>query len=90
MKTNRRDFIQTMGAGAVGLGLAATSPAVTAQPTKAQQVTNKGGRKMIVQADDVGFSNVCNIGSFKTMEEGVVTVADIMLGRPGPVMRLKD
>ena len=89
MKTNRRDFIQTMGAGAVGLGLASASPAVTAQPIKAQQVTNKGGRKMIVQADDVGFSNVCNIGSFKTMEEGVVTVAAIMLADPGTIDALE-
>ncbi|MCK7536433.1 MAG: ChbG/HpnK family deacetylase [Marinilabiliales bacterium] len=41
------------------------------------------GRKMVVRADDVGFSKVCNIGAFETIEKGVVTSADIMLDSPG-------
>jgi predicted glycoside hydrolase/deacetylase ChbG (UPF0249 family) len=90
METNRRKFIQTMGAGAVGLGLAGTLPHVAAQANQpANQVKKTGGRKMIVQADDVGFSNVCNIGSFKTVEEGVVTAMDVMLADPGTVDALE-
>jgi predicted glycoside hydrolase/deacetylase ChbG (UPF0249 family) len=81
METNRRDFFQTVGAGAVGLGLAATVSSVAAQ---AQGVTKAGGtRKLVVRADDVGHSKVCNIGSFETIEKGVVTAAAIMLDSPG-------
>jgi predicted glycoside hydrolase/deacetylase ChbG (UPF0249 family) len=85
MKTNRRDFIQTMGAGAIGLGISATVPSVTAQSviSQANQVTKTGGRKMVFRADDIGFSKVCNIGSFEAIENGVVTVAAIMLDSPG-------
>jgi predicted glycoside hydrolase/deacetylase ChbG (UPF0249 family) len=89
MKTNRRKFIETMGAGAAGLALTSKFPQVENQSIQPTQVTKKGGRKMIIQADDVGFSNVCNIGSFKTMEEGVVTVAAIMLADPGTVDALE-
>jgi predicted glycoside hydrolase/deacetylase ChbG (UPF0249 family) len=39
--------------------------------------------KMIIRADDVGYTNVCNIGTFETIERGVVTSADIMLDSPG-------
>jgi len=69
-----------MGAGAVGLGFAATIPSTAAQPTNA---TQSGGRKMIVRADDIGFTKVCNIGSFEAIENGVVTAADVMLDSPG-------
>jgi predicted glycoside hydrolase/deacetylase ChbG (UPF0249 family) len=86
MKTNRRNFIQTMGAGSVGLAMSTKLPSMAEQ---AKPVARKGGRKMIVQADDVGFTNVCNIGSFKTIEEGVVTVAAIMLADPGTVDALE-
>ena len=83
MKTDRREFIQTMGAGAAGLGLAASVPSFATQANQITAVQYKGGRKMIVQADDVGHSLVCNIGSFETMEKGVVSAADIMLDSPG-------
>jgi predicted glycoside hydrolase/deacetylase ChbG (UPF0249 family) len=83
MKSNRREFIQTMGAGAAGLGLVASVPSFADQPNQNAVAPKKGGRKMIVQADDVGHSIVCNIGSFETMEKGVVTAADIMLDSPG-------
>jgi predicted glycoside hydrolase/deacetylase ChbG (UPF0249 family) len=86
MKTDRRKFIQTLGAGAAGLGLAATIPSGAVQ---AQSVIKTGGRKMIVQADDIGHSVVCNIGAFKTIEEGVVTAADIMLADPGTIDALE-
>lgn len=86
MKTNRREFIQTLGAGAAGFGLTAAIPAVSAASVNS---TKSGGRKMIVQADDVGHSVVCNIGAFKTMEDGVVTAADIMLDSPGTVDALE-
>ena len=42
-------------------------------------------KKMIVRADDVGYSDVCNIGTFKSIEEGIVTSADIMPDAPGIV-----
>jgi predicted glycoside hydrolase/deacetylase ChbG (UPF0249 family) len=80
MKTDRREFFQTMGAGAAGLGLAATVPSSAAQ---AKKVIKAGGRKMVVRADDVGHSKVCNIGTFETIEKGVVTSADVMLDSPG-------
>jgi predicted glycoside hydrolase/deacetylase ChbG (UPF0249 family) len=80
MKTNRRRFIQTVGAGAAGMGFAATVPSAAAQ---AKNVTKVGGRKMVVRADDIGHSKVCNIGSFEAIEKGVVTAAAVMLDSPG-------
>lgn len=49
--------------------------------------------KLVIRADDVGYSRVCNIGAFETMETGVVTSADVMLDTPGTVdalERLRD
>jgi predicted glycoside hydrolase/deacetylase ChbG (UPF0249 family) len=49
--------------------------------------------KMIIRADDVGFTDVCNIGAFETIEHGLTTSADVMLDCPGTVdalRRLKD
>jgi predicted glycoside hydrolase/deacetylase ChbG (UPF0249 family) len=80
MKTDRRTFFQTAGAAAAGLGIAATVPSVAAQ---AKNVTKAGGRKMVVRADDIGHSKVCNIGSFEAIEKGVVTAAAVMLDSPG-------
>ena len=45
--------------------------------------------KMIIRADDVGYTNVCNIGAFETIEHGVVTSADVMLDTPGTVDALE-
>ena len=89
MKTNRREFIQTVGAGAAGLGLASAIPSFTTQAGQNTAVQKKSRRKMIIQADDVGFSDVANIGAFKTIEEGVVTIASIMLADPGTVDALE-
>lgn len=41
--------------------------------------------KMIVRVDDVGFSDVCNIGTFETLDKGIATSADVMLDVPGTV-----
>ena len=85
MTTDRREFIQAMGAGAVALGAAAAATAAAAQgaaaagPAPARPVN----RKMVVRADDVGHSKVCNIGTFEAIEHGVVTSVDIMLDSPG-------
>ena len=38
---------------------------------------------MVVRADDIGMSKFCNIGSFESIENGVVTSADVMLDSPG-------
>lgn len=39
--------------------------------------------KMIIRADDVGFTDVCNIGTFETFDRGLSTSADVMLDCPG-------
>ncbi len=41
--------------------------------------------KMIIRADDVGFTDVCNIGTFETFDKGLSTAADVMLESPGTV-----
>lgn len=45
--------------------------------------------KLVVRADDVGYTDVCNIGAFETFEKGISTSADIMLDTPGTVDALK-
>ena len=79
MTTNRRTLIKALGAGAAGIGLSAALPFAAAQTSTARV----GGRKMVVRADDIGMSKVCNIGTFEAIEHGVVTSADIMLDSPG-------
>ncbi len=46
-------------------------------------------KKMVVRADDVGYTDVCNIGTFETITNGIVTSADIMLEAPGTEDALK-
>jgi predicted glycoside hydrolase/deacetylase ChbG (UPF0249 family) len=46
-------------------------------------------RKMIVRADDVGATDVYNLGVFEAIDNGVVTWADIMLDTPGSVDALR-
>lgn len=41
------------------------------------------GKSIIIRADDMGYSLVNNMGSFKTIEEGMTTAADVMLDCPG-------
>jgi predicted glycoside hydrolase/deacetylase ChbG (UPF0249 family) len=81
MNTDRRAFLQATGTGAAGLGLAAL---VRPDAAQAQGVGQAGRtRKMVVRADDVGHSRVCNIGTFEAIANGVVTSADVMLDSPG-------
>lgn len=93
MEASRREFIQSMSAVAAGVALAsALSPGAGAQ-TMQNAEPGRAGRKMIFRADDVGFSNVCNIGTFEAIENGVVTSADVMLDSPGTedaLERLRD
>jgi predicted glycoside hydrolase/deacetylase ChbG (UPF0249 family) len=65
-----------MGTGAAAI---AALPFAAAQTSPARV----GSRKMVVRADDIGMSKVCNIGTFEAIEHGVVTSADIMLDSPG-------
>ena len=39
--------------------------------------------KVIFRADDVGYTNIHNQGTWKAIEEGVVTAVDLMLDCPG-------
>ena len=39
--------------------------------------------KLVVRADDVGYSKVHNIGTFETLDNGIVTSVDVMLDTPG-------
>lgn len=45
--------------------------------------------KLVVRADDVGYSKVCNIGAFETLDNGIVTSMDIMLDTPGTIDALE-
>lgn len=45
-------------------------------------------KKMIVRADDVGYTHVFNLGTFEAIRNGVVTAADVMLDAPGIVEAL--
>jgi len=50
-------------------------------------------KKMIVRADDVGYTHVFNLGTFEAIRNGVVTSADVMLESPGTeeaLLLLKD
>jgi chitin disaccharide deacetylase len=46
-------------------------------------------RKLIIRTDDVGYTDVCNIGTFETYAHGYSTSADVMLESPGTVDALK-
>ena len=46
-------------------------------------------QKLIIRTDDVGYTNVCNIGTFETYDRGFGTSADIMLDTPGTVDALQ-
>jgi len=85
MKSERREFLQMVGAGAIGMELAATAPSASAQ----NAAKSRSKLKIIFRADDVGYTDVHNIGTFEAIEKGVVTAADIMLECPGTVDALK-
>ena len=77
MTSNRREVVQGLAAGAASLGLAAGAMSASAQPAKPPL------RKMIIRADDIGHSKVCNIGTFEAIAAGLVGAADVMLDSPG-------
>ncbi len=47
-------------------------------------------KELIIRADDVGYTQVHNIGTFESIDNGVVTAADIMLDTPGTVEALEQ
>lgn len=44
--------------------------------------------KMVIRADDMGYSVVNDIGAFESIEQGVVTAADVMLDGPNAAATL--
>jgi predicted glycoside hydrolase/deacetylase ChbG (UPF0249 family) len=73
----------------LGLGVGAASIAASTPSAAAAASGRPRTRKLAIRADDVGHSVVCNIGSFKALEHGVCTAADVMLDSPGTVDALK-
>lgn len=50
-------------------------------------------RKLVIRTDDVGYTNVHNLGTFETYDHGYATSADVMLDSPGTedaLRRLRD
>ncbi len=45
--------------------------------------------KFIMRIDDVGYSHIHNYGSFRAIDEGIATSADVMLECPGTVEALE-
>lgn len=45
--------------------------------------------KLILRADDVGYTDAANIGTFRAIEEGLITSADVMLDCPGTIDALE-
>lgn len=45
--------------------------------------------KMVIRADDVGFTHVHNIGTFEAVDNGLVTSCDVMLDTPGTIEALE-
>src|SRR5271165_3000476 len=80
MATSRRIFIQSICAGAAGVGMPASSQFATGYTPRQDRAEC---RKMVVRADDIGMSKFCNFGAFEAIENGVVTAAAIMLADPG-------
>lgn len=80
MNHTRREVAWALAAGAV---VAAAGRAARAADGGEASRPGPSHRKMIVRADDIGHSVVCNIGSFEAIDHGVVTSADVMLDSPG-------
>ena len=45
--------------------------------------------KMIIRADDVGYTHVHNLGTFQSVDQGLVTSCDVMLDTPGSIEALQ-
>ena len=46
-------------------------------------------KRLIIRTDDVGYTNVHNIGTFETYDHGYSTSADVMLDSPGTLDALR-
>lgn len=46
-------------------------------------------KKIVIRADDVGYTLVNNIGAFEAFDDGIATAADVMLDTPGSVDALE-
>jgi para-nitrobenzyl esterase len=57
MKTNRRNFFQTMGAGAAGLGLASTLPLSSCAAPSAQGETTDDDGQVLFIGDDIAIAD---------------------------------
>lgn len=50
-------------------------------------------KKIVIRADDVGYTPVNNMGAFEAFDKGIATAADVMLDTPGSIdalERLRD
>lgn len=79
---HRRDFLG-------GLIATAAAAAVPAAGQQAAAPRTKARRRMIIRADDIGHSIVCNIGTFTAIDYGMIGAADVMLDSPGTVDALE-
>lgn len=39
--------------------------------------------KVVFRADDMGYSDICNLGCLKTIDEGVTSMVEVMMDTPG-------
>jgi predicted glycoside hydrolase/deacetylase ChbG (UPF0249 family) len=76
MTVTRRDIVQALALSGVGFAVARANDDMPSQPVH-------GTRKMVIRADDVGYTTVCNLGAFEAIDHGLVTSADVMLESPG-------
>jgi predicted glycoside hydrolase/deacetylase ChbG (UPF0249 family) len=89
LELNRRAAIG-LGLGMGAASIAANTASAAGPPSAAVSASGRHGtRKLIIRADDIGQSVVCNIGSFEALEHGVSTAADVMLDSPGTEDALK-
>jgi len=87
-RTDRRTFLGGMAtatatAAAVAGAVAGGTGAARAQAAPSARIGGGGKRKMIIRADDIGHSKVCNIGTFEAISYGMIGAADVMLDSPG-------
>jgi predicted glycoside hydrolase/deacetylase ChbG (UPF0249 family) len=75
---NRRELLQYVAVAGAGAAVAATRGVAQGRPG-----TRKSSRKMVIRADDIGHSKVCNIGTFEAIDYGMIGAADVMLDSPG-------
>lgn len=45
--------------------------------------------KVVFRADDIGYSDFCNLGAFRAIDEGVVSHAEIMPDTPGAIAAME-